>query len=335
MQVNEISLEFKQLHRKFINDFNLPLQVVQEPFFHERLTLLEEEYGAQTKYLTLSETLRDHFDSKPGKFMEYGHSLADKIIGSIINSDAYKENFIKELPVKKEVDDFLRIAKDNNLGMKKKLYTQEQDGCMFVSFDMKTANFQLMKYICPALVKDEKSYENFISRFTDIDYFKVAKGLRQAIFGKINPQDVSNAEFIKSCEFALSMVDSLAKRKYEPYSLNNDEVIFKFKATEEEFLKDAQNSLTSLVSPEGIVFRVEKFKLHSRKFQLATSEQELCVFEKEDILKPDKRKIFCCPATYYPQVYKLLHGLEIKENDLVFYYEHELCKFLNPLKLIK
>ncbi|MBO6254655.1 MAG: hypothetical protein J6O49_13565, partial [Bacteroidaceae bacterium] len=139
----------------------------------------------------------------------------------------------------------------------------------------------------------------------------------------------------KSCEFALSMMDSLERRKYEPYSMNNDEVIFKFKGTEEEFLKDAQNSLVSLVSLGCIVFKVEKFKLHARKFQLATSEQELCVFEKEDILKPDKRKIFCCPATYYPQVYKLLHGLEIKENDLVFYYEHELCKFLNPLKLIK
>lgn len=334
MQVNEISLEFKQLHRKFINDFNLPLQVVQEPFFHERLSLLEEEYGAQTKYLALSETLRDHFDSKPGKFMEYGHSLADRIIGSIINSDAYKNDFLSKLPTKKEVELMTNEIK-GKITKGRKLYTQEQDGCMFVSFDMKTANFQLMKYMCPAILKDEISYENFISRFTDIDYFKVAKGLRQTIFGKINPQDVSNAEFIKSCEFALSMMDSLERRKYEPYSLNNDEVIFKFKGTEEEFLKDAQNSLISLVSQNGIVFKVEKFRLHSRKFQLATSEQELCVFEKEDILKPDKRKIFCCPATYYPQVYKLLHGLEIKENDLVFYYEHELCKFLNPLKLIK
>lgn len=334
MQVNEISLEFKLLHRKFINDFNLPLQVVQEPFFHESLSLLEEEYGAQTKYLALSETLRDHFDSKPGKFMEYGHSLADRIIGSIINSDAYKNDFLSKLPTKKEVELMTNEIK-GKITKGRKLYTQEQDGCMFVSFDMKTANFQLMKYMCPAILKDEGSYEGFISRFTDIDYFKVAKGLRQTIFGKINPQDVSNAEFIKSCEFALNMMDSLERRKYEPYSLNNDEVIFKFKGTEEEFLKDAQNSLTSLVSLGCIVFKVEKFKLHARKFQLATSEQELCVFEKEDILKPDKRKIFCCPATYYPQVYKLLHGLEIKENDLVFYYEHELCKFLNPLKLIK
>lgn len=332
MQVNETSLEFKQLHRKFINDFNLPLQVVQEPFFHERLTLLEEEYGAQTKYLALSETLRDHFDSKPGKFMEYGHSLADKIIGSIINSDAYKNDFLSKLPTKKEVELMINEIK-GKITKGRKLYTQEQDGCMFISFDMKTANFQLMKYMCPAILKDEDSYEGFISRFTDIDYFKVAKGLRQTIFGKINPQDVSNAELIKSCEFALNMMSTLTNHRYEAYSLNNDEIIFKFKGTEEEFAKD--HIFFDSVDFNGIKFRVEKFKLYARKFQLATSEQELCVFEKEDILKPDKRKIFCCPATYYPQVYKLLHGLEIKENDLVFYYEHELCKFLNPLKLIK
>ena len=329
MNVNEISLEFKQLHRKFINDFGLPVQVVHEPYFSERLPLLEEEYGAQTKYLNLSELLRDRFGSSPSKFMEYSHSLSDKIIGAVTNSDAYKKDFLRKLPTKQEVDQYTMSIK-NKVTVGKKLYTQEQEGCLFVSYDMRKANFQLMKYICPAVVFDCNTYADFIRRFTDIDYFVAAKGLRQAVFGKINPKEVSQAEFIESCKLLHTLINTLPEG-YEPYSLNNDEVIFKFKGSEEEFKKERVGS----INHDGIDFRVERFRLHSRKFKLATSDSELVVFEKEDIFKPDNRKLFCCPATYYPQVYKLLHGLEIKENDLVFYSDHELCKFLYPLKLVK
>lgn len=329
MNVNEISLEFKQLHRKFIIDFGLPVQVVHEPYFSQRLPLLEEEYGAQTKYLILSELLRDKFASSPGKFMEYSHSLSDKIISAVTNSDAYKKDFLHQLPTKQEVDQYTMSIK-GKVTVGKKLYTQEQDGCLFVSYDMKKANFQLMKYICPAVVFDCDTYADFIRRFTDIDYFVAAKGLRQAVFGKINPKEVSQAEFIESCKLFHFLSDTLSK-DYEPYSLNNDEVIFKFKGSEEEFKRDKVGGL----GYDGITFRVERFKLHSRKFKLPTSDSEFTVFEKEDILKPDKRKLFCCPATYYPQAYKLLHGLEIKSDDLVFYSDHELARFLHPLTLVK
>lgn len=329
MNVNEISLEFKQLHKKFIIDFGLPLQVVQEPYFSQRLPLLEEEYGAQTKYFILSELLRDRFDSSPGKFMEYTHSLSEKIISTVTNSDAYKKDFLRQLPTKQEVDQYAMSIKDK-VTVGRKLYTQEQDGCLFVSYDMKKANFQLMKYICPAVVFDCETYADFIKRFTDIDYFVAAKGLRQAVFGKINPKEVSQAEFIESCKLLHHLIDTLPEN-YEPYSLNNDEIIFKFNGCEEE-LKWAK---PTSIEYDGINFRIERFRLHSRKFKLPTSDSDLVVFEKEDILKPDKRKLFCCPATYYPQVYKLLHGLEITSDDLVFYSDHELAKFLNPLTLVK
>ena len=79
-----------------------------------------------------------------------------------------------------------------------------------------------------------------------------------------------------------------------------------------------------------------KFKLHSRQFKLATSSSMLTVYEKEDYLNAHKRILKGVPATYMPQVYKLLGGMEINpQSDLIFYYEHELCQFLNPLELIK
>ena len=74
---------------------------------------------------------------------------------------------------------------------------------------------------------------------------------------------------------------------------------------------------------------------NARQFKVATSSSILTVYEKEDYLNGHKRILKGVPATYFPQVYKLLNGMEISDSDLVFYYEHELCKFLNPLELIK
>ena len=328
----ELKTEIKQLRRKFVKDFQFPIQVVQEPYFHQRLNYLEEEEGAKTKYINLTGMVTDDFGGSASKFMEYGHSLTDRIIADIINSDAYKQDFLRLLPTKEEIDQHAKLIEGKIINGKK-LYTIEQDGGMFVSFDMKKANFQLIRYICPAVLHDAKTYQEYISKFTEYDYFKESKGLRQTIFGKVNPKEVSKAELIIASEFFLWMHGQIGV-KYFPYSINNDEVIFKFNGTKEEFLNDKLVGGDD-IEYKGVNFRCTKFILHARVFDMATSDQKIVVFEKEDILRGHRRTLACCPATYYPQVYKALRGLEIEDTDLVFYYEHELCKFMNPIKLIK
>jgi hypothetical protein len=133
-------------------------------------------------------------------------------------------------------------------------------------------------------------------------------------------------------EFCGSLYTLLMHTKLEYFSLNADEIILKFNGSEEEFEKLEIDPIKIF---EGVEYKGSKFKLHSRQFKLATSSSILTVYEKEDYLNAHKRILKGVPATYMPQVYKLLGGMEIKPSDLVFYYEHELCQFLNPLELIK
>jgi hypothetical protein len=133
-------------------------------------------------------------------------------------------------------------------------------------------------------------------------------------------------------EFAKTLNGLSIMKHCELFSLNADEIILKWNGVEEEFEK--ADIVPSIVF-EGVEFKASKFKLHSRQFKLATSSSILTVYEKEDYLNAHKRILKGVPATYMPQVYKLLGGMEIKPSDLVFYYEHELCQFLNPLELIK
>lgn len=319
----ETSIDLKHLRTRFVSDYNLPIQVLQSPYFEDRLELLEEEYGAKTSYDNLLELIDSRFDGNSNKFLEYYHQVRDTIITTILNSEAYKDFILN--------DNFVKNVKP--ICSNRNLYTNEQDGRMFISYDMKKANFQTLRYANPAIVYDADTYEKFIGIFTDLDYIKHSKYTRQVIFGKLNPKRTMNLEKWITNEFAKTLNDLSIMKHCELFSLNADEIILKFNGSEKEFEK--ADIVPSIVF-EGVEFKASKFKLHSRQFKLATSSSILTVYEKEDYLNAHKRILKGVPATYMPQVYKLLDGVKINpQSDLIFYYEHELCQFLNPLELIK
>ncbi len=310
----QTTIEEKQLRLRFVNDMGLPIQVIQSPYFEERIALLGEE----EKYKAIVDLINSNYNGNISKWLEYYHAVREAIIQSILNSDAFKEfNDSKIRTVSSQLPS-------------RNLYTNEQDGCLFITYDMKKANFQALRYANPEIVLGAETYEDFIGEFTDSDYIKKSKYTRQVIFGKTNPKKTIALEKYLTNEFVNEFSDEF--KNFELFSINSDEVIFKFIGNEEDFDKIVVNDKTS---KEGIKFTVSKFKLHSRIFKLETSESNLTVFEKEDFLNGHKRTLKCVPSTYMTQIYKLINGLEITQSDLVFYYEHELCQFMNPIKLIK
>ena len=318
--MEETTLITKQLRSKFVKDYQLPIQVVASPYFEQHLKLLEDSHGANTKYLILLETIRDKFDGNMQKFLEYRHSVEDQILSYILNSEAYKEFN----------GDKSTIPSETPIVGSPELYTKEQCNHFFVSYDMIKANFQALRYANPAIVKDCETYEEFIEKFTDIEYFKHAKQLRQVLFGKLNGKRTSSIEKYISNLFAKEFSQRLGVYGFTPYSIKTDEVIFKFNGSEKQF----ETMKVSNEEFKGFKFRVNKFKLLSQDFKHATSDRLLTAYIKEDYLNGHRRTLHCVPDTYYPQVYKLLNGMEIEAHDRVFYYEHELAEFLNPLELV-
>jgi hypothetical protein len=315
----ETPIELKHLRARFVSDFNLPIQVIVSPYFEDRLILLEKDYGALTAYNGLLSLIDSKFDGDSNKFLEYYHQVRDKIIVTVTNSDAYKDFISND----KFIKHFTPICGNRNL------YTNEQDGCMFISYDMKQANFQTLRYANPCIVCSAETYEEFIGLFTHLDYIKKSKYTRQVIFGKMNPKRTMNLEKWITNEFAKTIEIS---DKCELFSLNADEIILKWNGSEDEFDKF---EVKSSINFNGVEFKGSKFKLHARQFKLATSDSILTVYEKEDYLNGHRRILKDVPATYMPQVYKLLSGMEIKPSDLKFYFEHQICSFDYSLTLIK
>jgi hypothetical protein len=316
----ENTLLLKQFRSKFVKDYQLPIQVVQSPYFEANLKLLEDDCQANLKYLDLLETVRDKFGGNMQKFLEYRHSVEDQILGYILNSEAYKAFN----------GDKSTIPSETPIVGSPELYTKEQCGCFFVSYDMIKANFQALRYANPAIVKDCETYEQFIEKFTDIEYFKHAKQLRQVLFGKLNGKRTSSIEKYISNLFAKEFSQRLGVYGFTPYSIKTDEIIFKFNGSEKQF----ETMKVSNEEFKGFRFRVNKFKLVSKDFKRGNSDKSLTAYIKEDYLNGGRRTLHCVPDAYYPQVYKLLNGWELSDSDLVFYYDHELAKFMYPLELL-
>lgn len=53
---------------------------------------------------------------------------------------------------------------------------------------MKKANFTALRHYNKDIVGGKDTYEDFLGMFTDENYFKESKYIRQVIFGNVNPK---------------------------------------------------------------------------------------------------------------------------------------------------
>lgn len=329
----EISLhDLKLLRYRFVEDQGAPIQVLVDPYFTQRLELFEKDYNCLTDYKDYLKYLETDFDNNVVKYLETYHSLRDRIIGEVSKSEAFKD-FEADEKITKAIKEYKPKIGNVNL------YTQEQvkEGSnFFLSVDMKKANFQTLKYINPAIVYDCDTYEDFIGKFTDMPWAKKSKRTREIIFGKLNPHRTMKYEAIIIGEIE-KYISAIVKDWFDLFSINSDELIYKLKSglnLNAAFL-NLSGALTedNLYGATGVKLRVEFFKLVCYHFKTHNSDKIMNVFVKEHTT--GKRTYKCANEVYFPQTYKLINGLEIKDDDLVFYYDKtETAKFFHPLEMV-
>ncbi len=326
--------ELNLLRHRFVEDTGSPIQVLQDPYFTQRITLFDKDYGTLQKYKAYSGYIEKEFGGNIITFLEKYKSLRDSIIGKVSNTDAFR-GFCENDKITQEIKDFKPVIGSVNL------YTQEQvkDGNnFFLSFDMKKANFQTLRWINPAILFDCNSYEEFMSKFTDMEIAINSKRTREIIFGKLNPNRTMKYEKIIMGIVEKYIRNTCVNDWFELISMNSDELIYKLKPgfNFTDAIKTVSKSVTedNILMNVGINIRIEYFKLVCHYFKTVNSDKIMTVFVKEH--SNGSKTYKCANEVYFPQTYKLINGLEIADDDLVFYYDKsELAKFFKPLKKVE
>lgn len=327
MNKDEDTIAWRRVRQRFVNDYNLPIQVLDLDYFNYYLELYDKDYDTLKKWSYLVNLIKERFDNNPEKWVEYYSNVRNTIIETIEKSDEYKEFLsfdmnmysIKNKNVDKSVGDI-------------NVYNDNFNNHILVSIDLKQANYQALKYHNPKLVMESETYEDFIGKFTDVDYIKDSKYTRQVIFGKLNPKRQITIEKWLINEILNSDNPIIAELKQygNLVSIKSDELVFDItnSAPYMGCWGDFSGIHKIRVNGKLIYFKVENFKLVKMPFE-TNGGGSLNVWRKIDWYRNEKLK--SAPIQYFPQIYKHWNNKEVEDKDLVFFHEQQLCKFMYPL----
>ena len=320
----------RDLANRFVSDLNLPIQNTNEEYFFNNLQLLEDKYSAMTKYRELCDLINEKFDGDPNTFLSEYYQIRDNIITDILESDKYKS--FNEMDLS---DYAVDRALYNNV-TSNNIYNMENSCKTFISIDLKKANFQALRYIG---VISEDTYEEFIGKYTDIDYIKNSKYTRQVIFGKLNPKrqitiekylisllykDIINSDEYKEIGDRLKLVSS-----------SNDELVFEVVGLGEHphnIFNKIQKALNDRCQYIG--FSIQMFKLYALSlWSHNTRNKRQTMYAKVDSFT-FKAELMCVPSYYFPLVYASYYNIPLKEFMYHFTFEGMDCRICESFNLV-
>lgn len=309
----------KKFFQRFCKDYNLPINVFEDSMFHYYMDLYKD-FFPKSEYESAVDLIETKFGGNVDLWLDYCAQVRDTAINTILESESYKKFISMDLSEYK-INGF----------KERSAYTEETDGKRFISIDLKKANFQALRWMD---VIDDYSYDHFIRRMGGDDYIAGSKYLRQVIFGKCNPSRQVTIE-----KHLMSLVEDAIKNKmsnhgFKLYSFNSDELVY-----EEDF--DRSNILDTRKLVDDVKMMIEKYlniEVSVEYFSVERipivnhSGNKVDAYVKRNLITGEikYKKI---STTFFPQIYKLIKGMEIEELDRVFFFENQLATFNKPLKL--
>lgn len=303
----DISIKLKE---RFCKDMGIPIKVYLEPYFENRLKLYSSYYDSVSKYESFL-SLLSNFKSEQDYF-EYYNKLKDNIINYLSSRDGMK-NFEKE--------DMNKFQVKNKNYPQRDIFKETNDNRIFISVDMKKANFTSLKTYDSSIVGDKETYEEFIQMFTNYEYFKESKYIRQVVFGNQNPKrQVTYQKYLmdKVLDDMLSFVTSESIS-----SFSNDEIVIDITEIEESQRNDLIDKIVPNIIDKyncmGIGLKQESFIL--RKLPGCNGYIKKFTNDSDFEFK-------CIDALNMPFVLRAYSREKVTEEDKVFLHDGRLAKLI-------
>lgn len=300
--------------RRFIKDMNLPIQVVQEPYFSYYMTLYDRDLGTMEKYRMLQDAV-EKCGSEEAFLQEY-YNVRDRVISETKEVPAYHDFLEADMSVYSFEAPKLPDAHKTDV------YKPQNVGQKFVSLDMKQANYQVLRMFSKDIVFGTDTYEECISRYTELEYMRNSKYLRQVIFGNMNPKRQTTIQ-----KYCMKQVFDLLVQEYgiplEAFAVFTfDEIVLRHGRLDQETAERVEGKAEEKILEKlGIRVAVKPFTLKDiggKDFYVNEMDNGTVKFKK-------------VPSIYFPQVYKEYRSIPLEEKDFVFFHEGFLARFMEPV----
>ena len=305
-------LQSINLKKRFVKDNNLPITVFHDPYFSERLQTIDRLFGCVKDFELFCVELQA-FENEEQYFEEYNRTK-DTVI-----------NFIKAKP---QFEQFINDKFNSPPSFpKNNLYSVENVGKSFISIDMRKANFTAMNLYSSGIFDGETTWESFMSKFTNIQHIIHSKYIRQVILGACNPKKQIQFELYLMGRLLTWIINQVPE--VDVFSLTNDEIILYHPNQSDRIANNEQEQKIVDNIRDALNRHVIGHKCRMEEFYL--DELYDGRFQKVDMNDLSKVVFKCVDAELFHQYTKRYFAEEITENDLVFYHNGILAKFLEPI----
>lgn len=299
----------RELKRRFCKNCNIPINLFEEPYFTNRLQLLDKQYGTKAKYSRFLGSI-EPFKTEQ-EYYEHYNGVKDAAIFFIKSSPEY--NCFNNVDLS-ELDDMCRRYPITS----NSIYKPSFDRMRFISIDMKHANFNAIRHFSPAIFGNADTWEVFMRKFTDDQHIIESKYVRQVILGNCNPKRHIGYERMLMYRLFLLLVDLIEN---DIVSLSNDEIIIRDNGK----LSDIKERVWQYEKESGLEFKVETFKLHNLGDEVGYMK----------LYNDMSYKLKCVDNDYIHMIIRYMERGEILNEDLYFYYKHTLAIFDEVPKCIR
>ena len=308
----DVSVRAKE---RFCKDCNIPIRLFQEPYFTDRLKLFNKFYGTLEKWNIFLEGLQK-YHCEQDYFEEYNR-VKDAAILSIKNSEAYQK--FNEEDMNK-----YRITYENLPN--KDIFKPSNDGKLFISIDMRKANFSSLYHYDNSMFSGANTWEEFISKFTENKHIINSKYIRQVILGNCNPKRHITYEKHLMNEVLDVLIKEIGYWFDEIVFFSNDEIVIDMD-NYADCIRNRNITKSKLEEYFDFPLKVELFYLH----KINGTDG----YYKEIVKDINERSFeFKCLDNYMlPFVIRNFLGEEITDSDKVFYHEGLLAKFIEVPKI--
>ena len=291
------------LKKRFCKDCRLPIAVFDNPYFYDRLTVIDILFDSVSKFDTFCMELSGFCNAE--EYFNYYNDVKNSMIEHIRSAPDYEKfrcDFVSSTP-------------------KKELYAPSNDGKAFISIDMKSANFTALKRFSKNIF-DCDTWEEFASKFTYSKHIINSKYIRQVILGACNPKAQIKYETLLMnmlYEHILKTIPSVSL-----YSLETDEIILNIPERGCGFsLSELRKAINSCPKGIGADVQVSLFELEKLNGTNGYVKHYYEPTRREDFKGLD--------VETFNQVVKYYYCLPIVENDLVFYHNGKLAKYMEAI----
>lgn len=313
---------------RFCKDCKIPISLFREPYFSDRIRLFDKYYGTIAKWNRFVNEL-ERYDCEQDYFEEYNR-VKDAAIAGIKESEAY-QRFNSE-----DMNKYAVTHKDlpNN-----DIFKPGNDGKLFISIDMKKANFSSLSNYDKTMFGGANTWEEFISQFTSNKHIIGSKYIRQVILGNCNPKrHVSYEKWIM--DQALSLLNDIIDEKRVVF-FSNDEIVYDmtgidvgYRCVSEETVGDMfvasslKHSIENILGKNfSVPFRVELFSLYKIHGTAGYCKK---IYEENGEYNIDFK---CLDSYMMPFVLRYFEREEVAESDKIFYHEGLLAKCIDIPKI--